>query len=99
MARLRSTFEHGASNREAEAEDQSTTEVFDAEKEPIYTAWPFPAFVENPKNEVAQHSFTIPEISQFLDNDESQVKDYLLPRQLIMERPNFRFGREGLPIR
>ncbi|KAG0362390.1 C-5 cytosine-specific DNA methylase [Podila minutissima] len=91
MARLRSTFEHGASNREAEAEDQSTTEVFDAEKEPIYTAWPFPAFVENPKNEVAQHSFTIPEISQFLDNDESQVKDYLLPRQLIMERPNFRF--------
>ncbi|KAF9327880.1 tRNA (cytosine-5-)-methyltransferase [Podila minutissima] len=91
MARLRSTFEHGASNREAEAEDQSTTEVFDPEKEPIYTAWPFPAFVENPKNEVAQHPFTIPEISQFLDNDESQVKDYLLPRQLIMERPNFRF--------
>ncbi|KAG0087921.1 C-5 cytosine-specific DNA methylase [Podila epicladia] len=89
MARLRSTFEHGASNGEAKTTDQSITAAFDPEKEPIYTAWPFPAFVENPKNEVAQHPFTIPEISQFLD--ESQVKDYLLPRQLIMERPNFRF--------
>ncbi|KAG0019277.1 C-5 cytosine-specific DNA methylase [Podila clonocystis] len=88
MARLRSTFEHGA---EAKPTDQNTTEAFDPEKEPIYTTWPFPAFVEDPKNEVAQHPFTIPEVGQFLDKDESQVKDYLLPRQLIMERPNFRF--------
>ncbi|KAI9231286.1 MAG: S-adenosyl-L-methionine-dependent methyltransferase [Podila humilis] len=90
MARLRSTFEHGSTTT-GEAAANHSKEAFNPETESIYTTWPFPAFVENPKNEVIQHSFTIPEVSHFLDNDESQAKDYLLPRQLIMERPNFRF--------
>ncbi|KAG0326187.1 tRNA (cytosine-5-)-methyltransferase [Podila humilis] len=81
---------------------------FDPRKEPIYTTWPFPAFIEDPimtntpttsttgTTIINQYPFTIPEISQFLDKDNEDRKttnfaDYLLPRQLILERPNFRF--------
>ncbi|KAF9414395.1 C-5 cytosine-specific DNA methylase [Podila epigama] len=90
MARQRSTFDSPADPK-GELSSHQSAQAFDPEKEPIYTSWPFPAFVEDPKKEVAQHEFNIPEITQFLDNDPAQGKHYLLPRQLILERPNFRF--------
>ncbi|KAG0046974.1 C-5 cytosine-specific DNA methylase [Gryganskiella cystojenkinii] len=86
MARLRSSFEASQDG------SQSTmTAVFDPESEPIYTTWPLPAFVEIPTKKLEQHPFTPPEIREFLDREDSQTKEYLLPRQLILERPNFRF--------
>ncbi|KAG0317679.1 C-5 cytosine-specific DNA methylase [Dissophora globulifera] len=94
MARLRSSFPDSMgstsiSTSTGVAED--TVESFDPEKQIIYTSWPFPAFVEAPSTVVKQHSFNLPELRNFLDKDETRAKDYLLPRQLILERPNFRF--------
>ncbi|KAF9115091.1 tRNA (cytosine-5-)-methyltransferase [Mortierella sp. AM989] len=93
MARLRSSFE-GVTSTSSTASAQSTREAletFDPEKEIIYTMWPFPAFVEDPKTPIIQHNFKLPELQHFLDQDKTQAKDYLLSRQLILERPNFRF--------
>jgi site-specific DNA-cytosine methylase len=92
MARLRSSFELGQQQHTA-AESGLQSTIFDPETEPIYTTWPFPAFVEDPKKTLEQHLFTLPEIRHFLDKEESHSKEYLLPRQLILERPNFRFGK------
>jgi len=36
----------------------------------------------------------MPELKIFMDDNESDGKDYLLSRQLILERPNFRFGKD-----
>lgn len=92
MARLRSTFE----NDQQQQSGILHAAGFDPETELIYTNWPFPAFVEDPKKKLDQHPFVLPEIRHFLDKDEDQTKEFLLPRQLILERPNFRFGKEEL---
>ncbi|KAF9928701.1 tRNA (cytosine-5-)-methyltransferase [Linnemannia zychae] len=91
MARLRSSF--GAATTVSASIDDKTilNHDFDPEKEIIYTTWPFPAFVEDPKKSVYQYPFNIPELHLFLDEDKKDEKDYLLSRQLILERPNFRF--------
>ncbi|KAF9579863.1 tRNA (cytosine-5-)-methyltransferase [Lunasporangiospora selenospora] len=60
----------------------------------FYTAWPFPGFVDDPTLKVEQHPFQIPTLNHFLDSEQDQQKnsvDYLLSRQLILNRPNFRF--------
>ncbi|KAF9896529.1 tRNA (cytosine-5-)-methyltransferase, partial [Lobosporangium transversale] len=80
-----------AATSSSTAPESLVGDVFDPEKELIYTTWPFPAFVEDPKTPVQQHSFKLPELRHFLDKDETHVKDYLLSKQLILERPNFRF--------
>ncbi|KAG0212573.1 tRNA (cytosine-5-)-methyltransferase [Mortierella sp. GBA30] len=90
MARLRSTFDQTALS--SKSTSTTTKKMFDPETEIIYTAWPFPAFVESPEISVPQHPFKIPELRYFLDQDENSAKDYLLSRQLILERPNFRFA-------
>ncbi|KAG0253736.1 tRNA (cytosine-5-)-methyltransferase [Mortierella polycephala] len=88
MARLRSSFDKIAPSTHTPGE---ATQLFVPEEEMIYTSWPLPAFVEDPKKQIEQYPFTIPEIRHFLDTDESLAKDYMLSRQLILERPNFRF--------
>ncbi|KAF9169936.1 tRNA (cytosine-5-)-methyltransferase [Mortierella sp. AD010] len=90
MARLRSSFGESKSPSAVQTTND-TVDVFDPEKEIIYTVWPFPAFVEDPKTPTTQHNFKLPELQRFLDSDVTQAKDYLLSRQLIIERPNFRF--------
>ncbi|KAG0004470.1 tRNA (cytosine-5-)-methyltransferase [Entomortierella chlamydospora] len=90
MARLRSSFGESKSLSAVQTTND-TVDVFDPEKEIIYTVWPFPAFVEDPKTPTTQHNFKLPELQRFLDSDVTQAKDYLLSRQLILERPNFRF--------
>ncbi|KAF9934571.1 C-5 cytosine-specific DNA methylase [Modicella reniformis] len=90
MARLRSSF-RGTTSAMA-TETTETDQNFDSEKEIIYTSWPMPAFVEEPAKSTKQHSFQSHELRHFLDIDQSQAKHYLLSRQLILERPNFRFG-------
>ncbi|CAO3564245.1 unnamed protein product [Mortierella alpina] len=87
MARLRSSFEQPASSPASKTE----TEPFNPDTETVYTTWPFPAFVEDPETSVKQHPFDTPTLEKFLDQDETAAKDYLLSRQLILERPNFRF--------
>ncbi|KAF9176930.1 tRNA (cytosine-5-)-methyltransferase [Haplosporangium sp. Z 767] len=88
MARLRSSFDQTASSTHTPGE---ATQLFVPDDEIIYTSWPLPAFVEEPKKQIEQYPFKIPEIRHFLDPDESLAKDYMLSRQLILERPNFRF--------
>ncbi|KAF9562817.1 tRNA (cytosine-5-)-methyltransferase [Mortierella alpina] len=87
MARLRSSFEHQPSS----SPSSTQAEPFHPDTEIVYTTWPFPAFVEDPKTTVEQHPFHTPTLEKFLDKDEVAAKDYLLSRQLILERPNFRF--------
>ncbi|KAK3818648.1 MAG: S-adenosyl-L-methionine-dependent methyltransferase [Benniella sp.] len=96
MARLRSSFNDTttASHSPQSSSSLATGDVdqmFDPEKEVIYNSWPMPAFVEDPKKVVKQHPFHIPELRHFLDVDQSQADNHLLSRQLILERPNFRF--------
>ncbi|GJJ69938.1 tRNA (cytosine38-C5)-methyltransferase [Entomortierella parvispora] len=92
MARLRSSFSDEQQQQQlSSGTGDIRSKVFDPETEPIYTNWPFPAFVEDPNKKLNQHPFTLPEIRHFLDKDESQNKEFLLPRQLVLERPNFRF--------
>ncbi|KAI1315218.1 tRNA (cytosine-5-)-methyltransferase [Mortierella claussenii] len=86
MARLRSSFSDATESTMA-----SDGELFDPEKETIYTTWPLPAFVEDPKILIDQHKFELPELRRFLDPVGTDTKDYLLSKQLILERPNFRF--------
>ncbi|KAG9324173.1 hypothetical protein KVV02_007402 [Mortierella alpina] len=88
MARLRSSFQHLSS---PPASSSKEAEPFSPDTEVVYATWPFPAFVEDPKTSVEQHPFHTPTLEKFLDQDESAAKDYLLSRQLILERPNFRF--------
>ncbi|KAF8926942.1 tRNA (cytosine-5-)-methyltransferase, partial [Dissophora ornata] len=94
MAKLRSSFEDPilrTSSPTTAVKSGDSLELFDPENEIIYTTWPFPAFVEDPKRPIKQHPFKLPELRYFLDHNETQKKDCLLPRQLILERPNFRF--------
>lgn len=99
MARLRSSFKDTAvtpSSSSSSATGSESTpndgkQSFDPEKEIIYTSWPLPAFVEDPNKVIQQHSFHIPEVRHFLDRDQTLAKNYLLSRQLILDRPNFRF--------
>ncbi|KAF9913288.1 tRNA (cytosine-5-)-methyltransferase [Linnemannia zychae] len=92
MARLRSSFDtKSTSSPTAESGSASILEKFDPEAEIIYTTWPLPAFVEDPRKSLQQHPFSIPELQKFMDEDENNGRDYLLSRQLILERPNFRF--------
>ncbi|KAF9930745.1 tRNA (cytosine-5-)-methyltransferase [Mortierella alpina] len=90
MARLRSSFQPLSS---PPASSSKEAEPFNPDTEVVYATWPFPAFVEDPKTSVEQHPFHTPTLEKFLDQDESAAKDYLLSRQLILERPNFRFGK------
>ncbi|KAF9429253.1 tRNA (cytosine-5-)-methyltransferase [Entomortierella beljakovae] len=89
MARLRSSFE--ISDSKSAESTSIAAELFDPEKEIIFTEWPFPGFVESPKTPIKQYDFKLPKLINFIDNDETQTRDYLLSRQLILERPNFRF--------
>ncbi|KAG0061834.1 tRNA (cytosine-5-)-methyltransferase [Linnemannia elongata] len=92
MARLRSSFDVSTSATSTTQDNtDSKPEKFDPETEIIYTSWPLPAFVEEPRKNLQQHTFNIPELQKFMDEDEKDGKDYLLSRQLILERPNFRF--------
>lgn len=94
MARLRSSFGVSTSTTSTTQDNtDSKPEKFDPETEIIYTSWPLPAFVEEPRKNLQQHTFNIPELQKFMDEDEKDGKDYLLSRQLILERPNFRFGK------
>ncbi|KAF9964105.1 tRNA (cytosine-5-)-methyltransferase, partial [Actinomortierella ambigua] len=80
--------------QQASSTDPSSSSLlpFDPEREPIYTTWPFPAFVEDPCSRVEPFQWdTIPPIQNFLDSDPAAGKPFLLPRQLILDRPNFRF--------
>ncbi|KAF8948516.1 tRNA (cytosine-5-)-methyltransferase [Haplosporangium gracile] len=90
MARLRSSFDTPTTSTTQDSLD-SKPEKFDPETEVIYTSWPLPAFVEDPRKTLQQHTFSIPELRKFMDENEKVGKDYLLSRQLILERPNFRF--------
>ncbi|KAF8982234.1 tRNA (cytosine-5-)-methyltransferase [Entomortierella lignicola] len=93
MARLRSSFGESETLTPTATKklEDVTMGTFDPENEIIYTVWPFPAFVDDPKTPTTQHNFKLPKLECFLDQDESQAKDYHLSRQLILERPNFRF--------
>jgi tRNA (cytosine38-C5)-methyltransferase len=94
MARLRSSF--GTPTTATSTTHDGTVlrpEKFDPETEIIYSSWPLPAFVEDPRKSLQQHTFNIPELQKFMDENEKDGKDYLLSRQLILERPNFRFGK------
>ncbi|KAF9084032.1 tRNA (cytosine-5-)-methyltransferase [Mortierella sp. AD031] len=92
MARLRSSFDTTTTATTSTTDASGAKlEKFDPETEIIYTSWPLPAFVENPRKSLQQHLFSMPELQKFMDENESAGKDYLLPRQLILERPNFRF--------
>ncbi|KAG0295253.1 tRNA (cytosine-5-)-methyltransferase [Linnemannia gamsii] len=92
MARLRSSFDT-TTTATSTTQDRiaSKPEKFDPETEIIYSSWPLPAFVEDPRKSVKQHTFNILELQKFMDENEKEGKDYLLSRQLILERPNFRF--------
>ena len=94
MARLRSSFDISMSATSAVQDNTDPKpEKFDPETEIIYTSWPLPAFVEDPWKNFQQHTFNIPELQVFMDENEKDGKDYHLSRQLILERPNFRFGK------
>ncbi|KAG0234028.1 tRNA (cytosine-5-)-methyltransferase [Actinomortierella wolfii] len=94
MARLRSSFP-GASATPAKAPNENDTPkfTFDPDREPIYTSWPFPAFVEDPSLTIKPYAFEMPRIENFLDGKEHEEanKAFLLTKKLIVERPNFRF--------
>ncbi|KAG0360466.1 tRNA (cytosine-5-)-methyltransferase [Gamsiella multidivaricata] len=90
IARSRSSFKEATPRSSTPAVD-SAAQTFDPEKEIIYTTWPLPAFVEDPNISIRQYPFNIPVLRYFLDQEENETKDYLLSRQLILERPNFRF--------
>lgn len=93
MARLRSSFGIFTSVKSTTQDNSDPNpEKFDPETEIVYTSWPLPAFVEDPRKNLQQHSFVIPELQKFMDENEKDGKDYHLSRQLILERPNFRFG-------
>jgi site-specific DNA-cytosine methylase len=93
MARLRSSFGTNTTTSSAvNSSSNSDPEKFDPNTEIIYTTWPLPAFVEDPRKSPQQYHFSIPELQMFMDENEKDGKDYLLSRQLILERPNFRFG-------
>ncbi|KAF9125565.1 tRNA (cytosine-5-)-methyltransferase [Mortierella sp. GBA39] len=92
MARLRSSFDISTSATSTTQDNTDPKPVkFDPETEIIYTSWPLPAFVEDPRKNNQQHTFNIPELQKFMDENEKDGKDYHLSRQLILERPNFRF--------
>ncbi|KAG9063808.1 tRNA (cytosine-5-)-methyltransferase [Linnemannia hyalina] len=92
MARLRSSFDISTSATPTTQDNTDPKPVkFDPETEIIYTSWPLPAFVEDPRKNHQQHTFIIPELQKFMDENEKDGKDYHLSRQLILERPNFRF--------
>ncbi|KAG0374436.1 tRNA (cytosine-5-)-methyltransferase [Mortierella sp. AD032] len=92
MARLRSSFDTDTTvSLIANSSSVSKPQKFDPDTETIYTTWPLPAFIEDPQKSLQQHSFSMPELQKFMDENENDGKDYLLSRQLILERPNFRF--------
>ncbi|KAF9166313.1 tRNA (cytosine-5-)-methyltransferase [Actinomortierella ambigua] len=92
MARLRSSFKGQQQTTTATTSDPASSLLpFDPEREPIYTTWPFPAFVEDPCLVIEPFHWEIPQIQDFLDADPEAGKPYLLPRKLILDRPNFRF--------
>lgn len=97
MARLRSSFDTSATVvSTAQDRTASKAERFNPETEIIYNSWPLPAFVEDPRMSLQQHTFSILDLQKFMDENEEDGKDYLLSRQLILERPNFRFGKSLL---
>ncbi|KAG0281777.1 tRNA (cytosine-5-)-methyltransferase [Linnemannia exigua] len=92
MARLRSSFDtDNTVPLIANSSLVSNQLKFNPDTETIFTTWPLPAFIEDPRKSLQQHSFSMPELQKFMDENESDGKDYLLSRQLILERPNFRF--------